>query len=393
MAAPTEPTLPARRRRPRDRRQQILAVAARQFGELGYNQVSMAAIAETVDIGASALYRHFRGKQDLLVAVLDSTIVEAERIAADSGQLAAALDGLARLMLERREFGAVWDRDLAHLPESDQRELRARIDEVLGRLAVLASAEAGSPAPERDLRAHALWAVLTSPGRHRVECDPDEFAGLVVRAATATLHAAVPGTALLPPRQLPGASPRLPVARREAILAAAVRLFDRRRYPEVGLADIGAAAGIAGPSIYNHFESKTEILTAALARANESLWLALHHALAAADSAADAVERTVGSYVSFAVNNPASVSVLLSEVINLPDQQREDYHRTQQAYVHEWVVLLGETRPHLAEPENRILVHAALGLINDLAREPRLRKRTLLPTEIAVLARAVLGTP
>ncbi len=111
----------------------------------------------------------------------------------------------------------------------------------------------------------------------------------------ATMHAPLSTGPALPPRQMQGAAPQLPITRREAILAAATRLFDRYGYASVGLTDIGTAAGIARPSIYNHFPSKTDILVAALSRANESLWLALHHALTAANDVEDALDRTVGS--------------------------------------------------------------------------------------------------
>ncbi len=86
------------------------------------------------------------------------------------------------------------------------------------------------------------------------------------------------------------------------------------------------------------------------------------------------------------------ILVLFSEVINLPVEQRDRYHRSQQAYVQEWGALLHRTRPRLGEPDGRILVHAALGLINDLTRARRLYERPELPTEIAGLARTVLDT-
>lgn len=53
-------------RRPRGRRTQILAVAAEQFHQRGYHQVAMAEVAAAVGITAPALYRHYRGKPELL---------------------------------------------------------------------------------------------------------------------------------------------------------------------------------------------------------------------------------------------------------------------------------------------------------------------------------------
>src|SRR3954471_17634712 len=73
-------TSPSTRRRPPDRRAHILTAAARRFWSEGYHQVSMAHIAADVGIGASALYRHFRGKQELLLTVLDRQLSRMEEL-------------------------------------------------------------------------------------------------------------------------------------------------------------------------------------------------------------------------------------------------------------------------------------------------------------------------
>jgi hypothetical protein len=50
-----------------------------------------------------------------------------------------------------------------------------------------------------------------------------------------------------------------PQSRRQALLVHATRLFAQRRHSGVGIEDVGASLGIAGPSIYNHFSSKSEL--------------------------------------------------------------------------------------------------------------------------------------
>ena len=76
---------PARGTRPANRRQLIVDAATDLFSRKGYAAVGMGDVAEAVAMGPSALYRHFRGKQDLLAAVvgdalntLDDAITEAE---------------------------------------------------------------------------------------------------------------------------------------------------------------------------------------------------------------------------------------------------------------------------------------------------------------------------
>ena len=69
------------------------------FSRKGYANVAMGDVAEAVAIGPSALYRHFRGKQDLLATVVEAalatlddafTAAEDERLSDVSQALAAA---------------------------------------------------------------------------------------------------------------------------------------------------------------------------------------------------------------------------------------------------------------------------------------------------------------
>lgn len=391
MAAPNPPSVPVRRRRPPDRKQQILAAAAHQFWVHGYTRVSMADIAAAVGVGASALYRHFRGKHDLLVAVLDLTLVQLEDVAAARQGLGKTVDRLVGTALDRREFGTLWNRDLAHLPDPDRGALQDRLRSVVDHTAGLIAAELRIDPGDARRRARAAFAVLSSPSRHRVALDRPALDVLLGRAVSAVLRArTLSGSAPPHAPSAPGAAPQLPASRREAILAAAIRLFDRHGYPSVGMSDIGNATGIAGPSIYHHFDSKTAILVAALTRSNEALWLALHHALGAADSADDALERVLQSYVVFAVENPSSVSVLLSEVINLPDEPRDAFRRAQQDYVHEWVALLRRLRPEVTDPEARVLVHAVLAVVGTLVQGDQGLRPPDLARELGARGRSIL---
>ncbi len=50
--------------------------------------------------------------------------------------------------------------------------------------------------------------------------------------------------------------------RRQLLLSATVDLVSERGFHAVGIADIGAAAGVTGSAIYRHFKDKTELLVA-----------------------------------------------------------------------------------------------------------------------------------
>ena len=71
------------RTRPRDRRASILAAARARFHRHGYTGTSLEDIAGDLGITAPALYRHFRGKDALYTAALESNLVHLEECVAD----------------------------------------------------------------------------------------------------------------------------------------------------------------------------------------------------------------------------------------------------------------------------------------------------------------------
>src|SRR5215831_9652204 len=69
---------------------------------------------------------------------------------------------------------------------------------------------------------------------------------------------------------MPVATPR-GRERRELLLRATADLVAERGFHAVGIADIGAAAGVTGSAIYRHFGSKEEMLVALYDRTLDEL--------------------------------------------------------------------------------------------------------------------------
>jgi hypothetical protein len=113
-------------------------------------------------------------------------------------------------------------------------------------------------------------------------------------------------------------------------------------------------------------------------------------ALHEAADPADALDRLVASYVDTVRSSGNLMAVFASESINLAERDARELLRVQRDYVSEWVKLLLETAPALGEREARITVHAALTIINDLARTPRISARPGIAPELVALAREVL---
>jgi AcrR family transcriptional regulator len=372
------------RKRPRDRRERIVAAAAALFWERGYRRVGMADVAGRVEIGASALYRHFSGKSDLLVAVLNEGLARLEETTSRALEPSELLTAVARAGIERREHAALWDREFGELPPDVAAAMQLRRDRVFATLRAVAPT-----GPDATVRTRAALAVLQSPSYHHVELDPDDAVALLHTAATACLTATLPRDTGSGQRASPG--PLVPHARREALLATAGRLFAERGYHAVSLTEIGAVTGIAGPSIYNYFASKLDLLSAILNRGNETLWFGLHRALSDAIDAPDALGRLIDNYTSVVGGTTGVVPVLLTEGYSLSEGERGRYLAAQTHYVAEWVELLRQARPELAENSARLLVHAAFAVPNALGAGP---SGSAIPArQLRLLSRAVLGLP
>ena len=107
-------------------------------------------------------------------------------------------------------------------------------------------------------------------------------------------------------------------------------MFADEGYSNVGIEDIGTAVGIAGPSVYKHFETKADILIAAMMRGGEWLRVDLIRTLTHAASNADGLRRLLKSYCDLVLEQPALVYLVLTQTVELPieEQHRSARHST-----------------------------------------------------------------
>src|SRR5581483_3803370 len=162
--------------------------------------------------------------------------------------------------------------------------------------------------------------------------------------------------------------------RADEILDGAVRLFAQRGYAAVSTDDIGAAVGIAGPTIYHHFQNKQAVLIAAMERSTSELREAMARARQEGTGPADILRRLSDSYVDLTLDNPDLITVLITETVHLRDELGSRAVRgTQRAYIADWVALARAHNPADDPTVTRIKVQAAQMLANDVARTRRLR--------------------
>lgn len=166
-------------------------------------------------------------------------------------------------------------------------------------------------------------------------------------------------------------TPVAPTARgrrtREQLLSATADLAATRGFHSVGIAEIGAAAGVSGAAIYRHFASKEDLLVALLDRVVDGLLAGAQSAVASNDSTDDALEALIAAHVEFALRDRSIIAVYDQEAHNLPEIDRRRIRRTQRTYAQVWVDVLCARHRTLDPPTARAAVHAAFGLVNSVS--------------------------
>ncbi len=381
-------------RRPADRRQQIVSAASRLFVERGYHNVALADVADAVGIRAPSLYRHFKNKQDLLLQVVSAYIDTAVRLVEEAPDLDTVLRASAARSVVERGSATLWQREVRHLSDDERATMRVGVIRTTKRIAYLIGVERPElSSDDAELLAWAVMSVFGSVATHRVALPRGGFEELLVRLALSAAHASLGEAAPDSERAVdadgfftqPGAS-----TSRERLLTEAVRLFDERGFQSVSNVDIGLAAGLSGPSIYKHFESKTDLLVAAVVRASERRNAITAAALAHARSPRERLDGLLAGYVEFALEHSHLLGVLISELDQLPDRERRASQQARRDQIGLWCELLEQVRPGLDRDEARITVSAALCVVDDVVRTVRTGRRPDLADRLVDVCRAIL---
>ena len=154
--------------------------------------------------------------------------------------------------------------------------------------------------------------------------------------------------------------------RRQRILLAAAELVAERGYHDVGMSDIGAAAGITGSAIYRHFDSKSAVLVAMFDAVVDDLSRQASRIGADGGDPQAVLRRLVATQVAFVLRHGALARVYYREGASLPPADQHRLRRGQRMYLEEWERALARIRPADTGDVRRALVHASVGAIQSV---------------------------
>lgn len=362
--------------RPSNRKALIVRAAAELFFEQGYAKVSMSAIAAAVSIGPSALYRHFAGKQELLTAVVGQSVAATSEVIEEAKRtpqyrtLDGWLQSLAEIALDARPVGVLWQREARNLPVADRERLAESLRIIRGDLREVINGFYPEDAAWAPFLSGAVLSVCLSISYHHLQLPRGQFEQLMVTLVRDLLATDFPETSPSP-RSAAHRDDQKTMPTKERLVSAAVQMFAADGYAAVGLDDIAQSVGIAGPSIYHHFDSKLDLLIEAVRRAAQDLQSGLAEAMKASADAESRLLQLLDSYIDVVAREPDLLALLVTELDHLDVESRTVALATQRQYLDRWVELIQGIQPGAERKAVRIRVHAAMTVINDYLRSKR----------------------
>jgi AcrR family transcriptional regulator len=148
--------------------------------------------------------------------------------------------------------------------------------------------------------------------------------------------------------------------RREAIADAAIALFDVRGYHGTRMKDIGEHLGIRAPSLYNHVDSKQELLREIMFDYMEGLLGEHRLAIDSTDNVVEKLRRAMEAHVRYTSRHPRETRIGAREVPNLEEPARAQLLDLRKEYGDNWQALIdrGVDEEDFTAKDSQLAAHA-----------------------------------
>ena len=372
---------PARQVRPKNRRDLILEAAAQLFGERGFHSVGIDDIGRSVGVTGPAVYRHFANKEEIVMAAIERNLqrmlegmTQAIADAAGEEALGRIVERMIASELQDWDFAVVWRRESRGLPRDRLDEVQPVRRQIVDLLVdAYAAAVPGLSDVDRRARLAAHHGIVSGVLLHGTKTERRRHRALITTSALHVLS--LEQVAPVVPRD-PALSPIGEVrrsSRREIVLSAAAEQFAQRGFRAVGIDEAAAAAGIAGPTVYRHFEGKEALLVESLQRLGSLIDVHLASVFRQIRPEEEQLRELVRGMAEIAHVAPDFFVTFFYEGHNVSGPERDRYEQTLGRMFEDWEDLLRRVRPDLTAPAARTLVHGAAGAFFTVAGAQDLR--------------------
>ncbi len=108
--------------------------------------------------------------------------------------------------------------------------------------------------------------------------------------------------------------------RKEEIVRIAEKLFKKKGYSAVTMRDIAQAMGIKAASLYNHIQSKQQILSEIIITIGEEFTQGMEEIVAAELSSIEKLEQIIRLHVRITMKNPSRMATMNNDWMHLEGQ-------------------------------------------------------------------------
>lgn len=187
---------PAKSVRGRNRREAILAEAARLFHHRGFHETGIDEIGAAVGITGPGVYRHFDSKQHLLAAILDRNLQRHQDIVAEVETLnLAPREALTKLvelsasaLAENRDAAALYFQEARSLPTDEvARYTRIQRNLITEWVKLLRAVRPGLSDESARVAVRAVAGMLNSVGNFTTSMPDDRLADLLSKMALSAM--------------------------------------------------------------------------------------------------------------------------------------------------------------------------------------------------------------
>ncbi len=156
--------------------------------------------------------------------------------------------------------------------------------------------------------------------------------------------------------------------RKQEIIYAASILFKEKGYSAVSMRDLAKALGMKAASLYNHIQSKQEILATIIIGLAEEFTTGIHAIVKTKSTTVEKIEQIIALHIDVTLRNADGLASLNNDWMHLEEENliyfenmRQEYEEQFRMMVHEGVVA-GELKPHNIE----IIIFSTLSTLRTL---------------------------
>lgn len=122
------------------------------------------------------------------------------------------------------------------------------------------------------------------------------------------------------------------LSRKEEIITVASRLFKEKGYTAVSVRDIAQAMGIKAASLYNHIESKQEILSTLILDLAVEFTEGMAGVISEDSTPLDKIEKVIELHIDITVNRSEALALLNNDWMHLEGQDLVNFEKMREDY-------------------------------------------------------------